>query len=144
LVYVPGPASISTDLQFNLALLDATGKIEVLKLPPRTYQSPRVSRDGKQIALGIGNDKGSDIWIYDVSGTSAVRRLTFGGKDRFPVWSADGRYVAFQSESEGDRAIFWQRADFSGTAERLTRPEPGISHVPESWLPQGDVAGLRK
>jgi eukaryotic-like serine/threonine-protein kinase len=139
LVYIPGPASTSTDLQFNLALLDAAGKIEVLKLPPRTYQSPRVSPDGKQIALGIGDDKESNIWIYDVSGTSAMRRLTFGGKDRFPVWSADGRYVAFQSEREGDRAIFWQRADFSGAAERLTRPEPGISHVPESWSPQGEV-----
>jgi Tol biopolymer transport system component len=30
-----------------------------------------------------------------------------------------------------------QRADGSGVAERLTKPEPGVSHVPESWSPGG-------
>jgi len=46
--------------------------------------------------------------------------------------------VAFQSDREGDRAIFWQPVD-GGTAERLTQPEPGTSHVPESWAPRNDV-----
>jgi serine/threonine protein kinase/Tol biopolymer transport system component len=139
LAYIPGPASTSVVPEFNLALLDAAGKVEILKLPPRAYETPRVSPDGKQIALAIGDDKESNIWIYDLAGASAMRRLTFGGKDRFPVWSGDGQYVAFQSEREGDRAIFRQPADFSGTAERLTRPESGISHVPESWSPVDDV-----
>jgi serine/threonine protein kinase len=139
LAYIPGPSSRSRVPQFRLALLDSAGKTELLKLPPGVYQSPRVSPDGKQIAVGIGDDKEADIWIYDLAGTSAIRRLTHGKRDRFPVWSADGQYVAFQSEREGDRAIFWQRADFSGTAERLTRPQSGISHTPESWSPQGDV-----
>ena len=93
----------------------------------------------KQIALRVGDDKEGDIWIYDLAGTSAMRRLTFGGKDRYPVWSSDGQRIVFQSEREGDGGIFWQRADFSGTAERLTRPNPGTSHIPESWSPQGDV-----
>ena len=50
-----------------------------------------------------------------------------------PCWSH-----TFQSNREGDLAIFWQRADGTGTAERLTKPERGISHVPESWSPQGE------
>ena len=71
---------------------------------------------------------------------SAIRRLTFGGTNRFPVWSADGRDLAFQSDRDGDRAVFLQQADISGTvAERLTKPEQGSSHIPESWSPQGDV-----
>src|SRR5262249_32106735 len=45
----------------------------------------------------------------------------------------------FQSNREGDEAIFWQRADGSGPAERLTRPENGQSHIPESWSPDGDT-----
>src|SRR4029453_2939464 len=72
-------------------------------------------------------------------GTSAMRRLTFGGRNRFPIWSADGQHVAFQSDREGDLGIFWQRAGVSGSAERLTKPEAGTSHVPESWSLQGDV-----
>lgn len=139
LIYIPGPVSASPLSQFNLGLVDQTGKLELLKLPPGGYESPRVSPDGKQIALGIGSDKEANIWIYDLAGTSNIRRLTFGDKDRFPVWSADGRYIVFQSERDGDRAIFWQRADFSGTAERLTRPEPGTSHIPEAWWPQGEL-----
>ena len=139
LAYIPGPPSRSGLPQFSLATVDRTGKTELLKLPPGVYQSPRVSTDGKQIALGITDDKEADIWIYDLPGTSAMRRLTFGKSDRLPVWSADGQYVAFQSEREGDRAIFLQRADFSGTAERLTKPQAGTSHIPESWSSQGNV-----
>ena len=52
-----------------------------------------------------------------------MQRLTFGGSNRYPVWSRDGRWVAFQSDRDGDRAIFRQAADGSGTAERLTKPE---------------------
>jgi WD40 repeat protein len=47
--------------------------------------------------------------------------------------------VAFQSDREGDLAIFWQVADGSRPAERLTRPEEKTAHVPESWSPNGEV-----
>jgi Tol biopolymer transport system component len=45
--------------------------------------------------------------------------------------------VAFQSDREGDLGIFWQRADGVGAAERLTKPEQGVSHTPDSWSPDG-------
>ena len=64
-----------------------------------------------------------------------MQRLTFGGKNRHPIWSRDGRWVAFQSDREGDLAIFRQLADGSGTPERLTKPEAGAEHVPQSWSP---------
>ena len=67
-----------------------------------------------------------------------MRRLTIGGRNRFPIWSADGLRVAFQSDREGDQGIFWQRADGTGTAERVTKPDEGASHVPDSWSPKGD------
>src|SRR6058998_577220 len=67
-----------------------------------------------------------------------MRRLTFGGANRFPIWSADGERVAFQSDRVGDLGIFWQRADGAGTAERLTKPEQGVAHVPDSWSPDGN------
>ena len=66
-----------------------------------------------------------------------MRRLTFGQKNRFPIWSGDGQHIAFQSDREGDLGIFWQRADGTGTTERLTKPEQGTSHIPESWSPDG-------
>ena len=106
---------------------------ERLKLPSGSYEAPRISPDGKQLALGIFDGKGSHIWIYDLSGTASLRQLTVSGRNRFPIWSPDSERVAFQSDREGDLGIFWQRADGSDTAQRLTKPDAGSSHVPESW-----------
>ncbi|MEO6212060.1 MAG: protein kinase [Vicinamibacterales bacterium] len=135
LVYVPGPASSA---QQELMLFDRKGGAKALGLPPGRYQYPRVSPDGNRIAFETSDGKEAVVSIYEVSGESSIRRLTFGGNNRLPIWSADGRRVAFQSDREGDPAVFWQPAD-GGTAERLTHPGPGTSHAPESWSPDGGV-----
>ena len=109
-----------------------------MKLPRGSYSYPRVSPDGKWLALETSDGKQAAVSVYELSGASAVRRLTFGGNNRMPIRSADGKRVAFQSDREGDLAVFWQPVS-GGTAERLTRPEAGVSHVPESWSPKGDV-----
>jgi dipeptidyl aminopeptidase/acylaminoacyl peptidase len=138
LVYVPGPASISSYL-YNLAIFDRTGRVERLKLPPDTYHSPRFSPDGRRIAYGTNDGEHADVWIYDLAETNAARRLTFEGRNRFPTWSPDGQRVAFQSDRGGDAGIFLQRAASSGAAERLTKADAGMTHIPESWSPRGDV-----
>ena len=118
----------------ELALSDRKGELERLKLAAAGFETPRVSPDGQRVAFGLGDT----IWTYNLAGTAGMQRLTFGGKNRFPIWSADGRHVAFQSDREGDLAVFWQLADGSGTAERLTKPEQGEAHVPLSWAPKGE------
>jgi serine/threonine-protein kinase len=135
LVYVPGPTT--TAVQTDLALLDQQSGMTSLKLPPRPYEFPRVSPDGKQVAVGVNDGNTANIWIYELSGASSIRQLTFGGKNRFPIWSSDGRYVAFQSDRAGDLGIFQQRADGTGTAERLTTAEMGTAHVPDAWSGNG-------
>jgi serine/threonine-protein kinase len=135
LVYVPGPVSAWTPL--DIGLMDRKGKVEPLQLPPGAYAWPRVSRDAKRIAFVNDDDTEAIVWIYDLSGTSTIRRLTSGGNNRFPIWTSDSTRVAFQSDRDGDLAIFWQPID-GGTAERLTKPDPGESHTPESWSPKGD------
>jgi len=99
---------------------------------------PRASRDGKQLAVAIENDQDADISIFDLSTPAALRRLTFEGHNRVPVWSGDSQWIAFQSDREGDLGIYMQRADGSSpTAERLTKPETGVAHIPESWSGDG-------
>ena len=136
LIFIPGPATTSTG-QEDVAFMDRQGAVQPLKLPSGPYEYPRVSPDGTRLAVGTDDGKAAHVWVYDLSGKSARRQLTFGGRNRFPIWSADGQRVAFQSDREGDLALFWQRADGAGTAERLTKPEQGVSHVPESWAPDG-------
>jgi Tol biopolymer transport system component len=137
-VYLPGPISAETAVQSDLALIDRKGGAEPLKFPPGPYKHPRAAPNGKQIAFATDDGKEANVWIYELGSTAAMRRLTFGGRNRFPIWSADGQRVAFQSDREGDLGIFWQRADGSGTVERLTKPDQGTSHVPESWSPGGE------
>ena len=137
LIYVPGPTA-AWSAQSRLALIDREGVVAPLKVPPGLYAYPRVSPDGTRLAFGTSDGKEAVVSIYELSGASAVQRITFGGNNSFPIWSADGQRVAFQSDREGDPAVFWQPA-IGGTAERLTKPDPGTSHTPESWSPAGEV-----
>jgi Tol biopolymer transport system component len=52
------------------------------------------------------------------------------------MWSPDGQRVAFQSNREGDEAIFVQAADGTGLT-RITKPGPEEAHIPEDWAPDG-------
>src|SRR5262249_10154260 len=132
LVYVPGSARGS--YLRDLALLDTKGTIQPLKLAPKTYYFPRVSPDGRRVAVGTDDGAESDIWIFDLAGPTLPYRLTFGGRNRFPTWTSNGERIAYQSDRDGDRAIFWQRIDSPGNqAERLTKPEKGHEHIPTSW-----------
>ena len=140
LVYLPGPVTSDTGTETDLAFFDRKGAPEPLKLPPANYRSPRVSPDGKWVAFDTENDTEAIVFVYELSGTTSIRRLTFGGKNRAPIWSPDGDWIAFQSDRDGDLAIFRQRADGSGTPERLTKPESGEEHIPQSWSP--DAATL--
>ncbi len=136
LVYIAGTSSTSTG-QWEIALTDRRRGIESLRLPPGQYAAPRVSPDGTHIATGTDDGNEAVIHTYALSGASGMKRLTFGGKNRYPIWISNDR-VAFQSDREGDLAIFWQSTD-GGAAERLTKPEPGTSHVPDSWSAKVDT-----
>jgi serine/threonine-protein kinase len=133
LVYVPGTTAASA-LPNVLTLVDRTGKGQPLPLPPeRSYSQPRISPDGTQLAVGVNDGKELFIWIYDLNGSSSPLRLTFGGKSFNPIWTQDGRYITFESDRDGDAALYQQRADGSGPTERLTKAEGGTRHEPDSW-----------
>src|SRR4029453_15102825 len=141
LVYLSGPANvqISTSDDLDLAVFDRKGASRPLNLKPGSYRSPRVSPDGKFVAFEVEDTKEANVWLYELRGRSAMRLLTFGGKSRHPVWSPDSQWLTFQSDREGDLAIFRQRADGSGTAERLTKAAADTIHDPQSWSPDGAV-----
>ena len=139
LIYVSGPASTSAASQVQVASVDRKGALALLPIPAGSYEAPRVSPDGKYVALETAAARESFVSVADLTGGTAMRRLTFGGNSRAPIWSRDSQRVAFQSDRDGDLAIFWQRADGTGSAERLTKPDAGMAHVPESWSPKDET-----
>ena len=136
LIYLPGPVS-ATAAVLQLALFDRSGAAESLSAPLGAYSQPRVSPDGSALAVVTDDGKEAAIWIYGFSQSSASRRLTFGGRNTSAIWSADSQRVAFQSTRESDAAIWWQRADGTDTAARLTRPDKDAVHLPRSFSPDG-------
>jgi Tol biopolymer transport system component len=104
-----------------------------------TYQSPRVSPDGTTVVFETSDDAGENIALQDLVGKSASRRLTFGGHNHAPVWSPDNQWIAYESDRDGEPAVFRQRADGTGVAERLTKPDKRVRYTPQSWSRDGDA-----
>jgi Tol biopolymer transport system component len=136
LVYIPGPLDARTAPRV-VSISERGGTTTTLKLPPARYAHPRVSPDGRSLAVAIDAGDDTDISIYDLTATSAIRRLTIEGRNQHPIWSHDSERVAFQSNRQGDDGIFWQRADGQGAVERLTTAPKDATHVPESFSPDG-------
>jgi serine/threonine-protein kinase len=123
-----------------LALVDRSGTRKVLPLPPALYDVPRISPDGKHLAVGTAGPKEFNIWIYDFDANTSIRRLTFGGKNQVAVWTPDGKRIVFRSDRDGE-GLFWQAADGSGAAERLTAIDKNTAlyHGPLEWTPDGKI-----
>jgi serine/threonine-protein kinase len=143
LAYVPGAPDAATP-QRTLAIVDMNGKAQPLNAPPNAYGHPRVSPDGTRVAIATDDAKESAIWIYELSGNSLPRRLTFEGRNTAPIWSPDGQSITFSSNLEGRGGLFRQRADGSGTAERLTTAEATHRQYPSSWSPDGKTLTFRE
>jgi hypothetical protein len=122
---------------------DPTGKTKPRKLKalPDRYESLRASPDGGMVAAGVEADKGAAV-IYTIatSGeTSRQRRTPLDSDARYPAWTHDSKRIAFQSNRNGDLGIWWQAADGTDQATRLTRAADGEEHIPESWSPDGTL-----
>ncbi len=104
-------------------------------------RGPRISPDGKQVALAITKSgETQNIWIYDLENES-LRRLTFEGGS-LETWSPDGKWIILMGrDSEGLVAISRQLADGSGPIEHLTVPST-IGMRPGSLTPDGSVVAF--
>jgi serine/threonine protein kinase/Tol biopolymer transport system component len=141
IVYIAGPVNATGNGRDGLAITNRGAIVQALKVPPGSYAYPRISKNGKSVAYQVDDAKESSVWVWDLSGSAAPRRLTLpgSGSNRYPIWSAGGDRIAYQSNREGDLGIWWQAADGSGLPERITKPGQGDEHIPDSWAPDGRV-----
>ena len=108
-----------------------------------------ISPDGKQVAYVVTtvdqkkNRRDTSIWMVDIDGQSAPRRLTTeGANSNSPRWSPDGSRLAFLSSRSTQPAetepphpqICILRTD-GGEAQILTHLKNGVSAF--QWSPDG-------
>ena len=110
----------------ELVWVDRKGAATPLTDVRRHYGGPRLSPDGRRLAVAAGYSN-SDIWILDLT-RGSWDRLASGGFNHYPVWSSDGARIAFSSNRSGPINTFWMSVDRSSPAEQLTKalswPEP--------------------
>ena len=95
---------------------------------PLWLRYPAISPDGQTIAFAY---KG-DIYRVPASGGAAVPLTTHEAHDFMPVWSHDGRTIAFASDRYGNFDVFVMPAS-GGPARRLTYHS--ASELPYSFAP---------
>ena len=115
----------------TLVWVSRNGAEQVLGAPARPYDQPRLSPDGRRVALEIG----PQIWVYDLVRETLARLTLEGTSNSNHSWTPDGKRIAFQSNKNGAPALFWQLADGSGGPEQLTSG----AHVATSWSPDGQL-----
>jgi Tol biopolymer transport system component len=96
----------------------------------------RFSPDGRTLATSIyDNSGGEDIWLFDL--VRGVRtRFTFGpGLSDDPVWSPDGKIIAFDSNRTGSYAIY-QKPSNGTQKEEMIFADPAIKFT-TSWSNDG-------
>jgi Tol biopolymer transport system component len=117
----------------HLVAVDREGKERVLFSESARIMDPRVDPSGRRIAFGIGPIRDpyfSDVWTYDlVTGTRA--RLTFDSISRVPIWTADGRRVAYVKGPPQNGELMTRPWDGTGSEESL-----GVSGVAEISIGQ--------
>ena len=114
LAYVPG----DTEVTESPVWVDRTGKASPLTEDKGEYVHPRLSPDGKQLAIakrtGVAN---YDIWVYDTERGSRTR-LTVEGNNYDSAWTPDGSRLTFNSTRAG-QGLYEKPADGSGLAQPL-------------------------
>ncbi len=90
-----------------------TGAASTLLAEPRAYAFPRLSPDGRRLAIAVGSSDRRDVWLFDLGSQTMTRLTSEGASNDRPEWTPDGRRVMYRSERA--RMAIWSRsADLSG------------------------------
>jgi hypothetical protein len=113
----------------QLAWMDRRGVVIGPVGEPGPYRNPRLSPDGKRVAVESVDSTGNrDIWLVETSRGTRTRFTFDPGRDAGPVWSPDGSAIAWQAARD------LRMRPIRGGKEEILYDEPWI---PDDWHESG-------
>lgn len=97
---------------------------------------PAISPDGRRVVMERQTGTTMQVWLYETGRGIATRLTLDPGFSWFPVWSPDGRQVAYSANRNASWGIYRKDANGAGQEEMLPA-ENKSRPVPSSWSPDG-------
>lgn len=94
---------------------------------------PELSPDGKFVAFS--RDSPSDIWVLDIERSLTSRLTSDPAEDSYPVWSPDGRTIAFRSTRDGLGNLYTRGVGVVEQDKPILQDE--TSKYPSDWSRDG-------
>jgi len=144
----PGTSSVSRDGERfviavprpqlrQLTVYDRSGKVLSKVGEPGFYNQANMSPDGTR-AVVMRNDPrtgNTDIWTVDLASGKGTPITDDTDPQNAPIWSPDGKQVAYVSTHESVSSIYRKAADGTGQAEQVFSYTPGAGMVLTDWSP---------
>ncbi|MCZ6816816.1 MAG: protein kinase, partial [Planctomycetota bacterium] len=140
LAYVAGTDRSSAAVNINhLVWVDREGNESRIDAPSAPHQDPRLSPDGRRLAIIIVNEdlQSSNIWIYDLERHTRTRFTFHPGLTTRPVWSPEGDFIAYTRVANGIYELYIKRSDGTGEPELLSFNKPYDNGAPYDWTSDG-------
>jgi Tol biopolymer transport system component len=142
----PGNASVSRDGERfvmavprpqlrQLTVYDRSGKPLSKVGEPGFYNQPNMSPDGtRAVVMRVDPRTGNnDIWTVDLASGKGTPITNDNDPQNAPIWSPDGKQVAYVSTHEGISTIYRKSADGTGAADQVFSYTPGAGMVLTDW-----------
>jgi eukaryotic-like serine/threonine-protein kinase len=134
LAYVP---ATSRPRQSALVWVGRDGSEQPTGATGGAYFQPRLSPDGRRVAVTVSGEDHDDVWLYDLA-RETWSRFTSEGNGGFPLWTPDGTRLTYVSDKGGRENIYWKPLDGSAGEERLISSDR--SNFPFTWTRSGVLA----
>jgi hypothetical protein len=119
----------------QLAWYDRTGKPLGSVGAPASIENLALSPDERTVALTRrGSSTGADIWLHELA-RGADTRFTYDANNHQPVWSPDGRRIAYYALRSGLPDLYLKDASGAGKDEILLAS--GQPKFPTDWSADG-------
>ena len=133
LAYRPGGEGSTRYLMW----IDRNGKTLGTIGTPADWENPKISPDGKRLAVFKRDGAGGDIWIFDLERGGSPSKFTFdAAEDNYPLWSSDGNRIIFASNRDGGVFNLYEKSS-TGTGEDTLLLKSANSKMPTDLSADG-------